>query len=527
MCVALRELQVIAMSVLVCVSTVGAPALADPVRSDREKATAILSEGAELYRKADFRRALGNFQAAFALFPSPKIHYNVGLAYQGLRRNAEALKAYERFLAEAQDATPETLADARARAAALETKVGRLVLTCDVDDAEVLLDGALVGRTPMPGPLPVDPGRHELMVRSARLGTRLQKLTAIAGRPVQVRVEMAGGKTAAAFMGANRSGSGAASGAALAEELIAEATQLRRAGQHSRAYPLLRRAYSTQTSARTAAQLGLVELDLGYWLDSEQHLSEGLASARDPWIASHRQDLEASLARVKAAIGELVVSGGAPGSEILVNGRPAGRIPLAAPVRVGEGPVNVEVRPPGRPSEFRSLIMLGGQRQEVSVASAPAAPVGASTAAPIPGANGGDDARDPASGAAGFRRYTRPLAWTAAGLTAGALGFGAYQTVTWHERQDDFNNYRAPAAIVGAKTCGVDDPNRGAPGCAGIYTDYRRARTLAITSFVAAAALGAAATTMFVLSGVDGDSGLDIACAPAPTIRGGTCRLLF
>ena len=235
MCAPLRELQVIAVSALVCVTAVGSPALADPGRSDREKATAILAEGAELYRNGQLRRALGNFQAALVLFPSPKIHYNVGLAYQGLGRNAEALKAYERFLSEAQDAPPETLADARARAAALEPKVARLVLACDAEGAEVLLDGATVGRTPLPGPLPVDPGRHELMIRSARLGTRLEKLTAIAGRPVQVRVEMGGGKTAAAFTGANRTGPDAASGAALAESLIAEATELRRSGRHSRA----------------------------------------------------------------------------------------------------------------------------------------------------------------------------------------------------------------------------------------------------------------------------------------------------
>ena len=40
--------------------------------------------------------------------PSPKIDYDFGLAYVGLGRTADALAAFERFLAEAPDAPPDT-----------------------------------------------------------------------------------------------------------------------------------------------------------------------------------------------------------------------------------------------------------------------------------------------------------------------------------------------------------------------------------------------------------------------------------
>ncbi len=516
------------------VSRPTATAAAEP--SDREKATAMLAEGAELYRKGDVTRALGNFKAAYAVFPSPKLQYNIGLAYQGLGRHAEALKSFEAFLRDAPDAPAERLADARDRIRQLAAKVANLAVTGPREGAEVLVDGALVGRTPLPARLPIDSGRHELVVRSST-GSRTRTFTAIAGRAIELKVDLPAGGAGATTSAAGDGAPDTASGPATAEALIAEATELRRAGRHSKAYPLLSRAYAVQTSARTAAQLGLVEMQLGYWLDSERHLSEGLASARDPWITEHRDDLESSLARVKAAIGDLVLLQAPPGSLVLVNGRPAGTIPLAAPIRVGEGPVNLEVRPPGQASRFRSLIMLGGQRQEVAFGANTSAVSDASA----PTAQRAPMRDDPPGDAGAARSYSRMLAWTATGLAAGALGVGVWQTLAWKDRRRAFESYRAPAGTAGARSCGVDDPNRGAAPCAGIYDDFTRARATAIASLVAVGALGAAAATLFVISpGAGGSTAhigratvhigggtVDVACAPSGILSGGICGLTF
>ena len=64
-------------------------------------------------KRDDYRAALARFEEAYALVPSPKIHYDFGLAYVGLARPGEALAAFERFLAEAPDAP----ADKREKAA--------------------------------------------------------------------------------------------------------------------------------------------------------------------------------------------------------------------------------------------------------------------------------------------------------------------------------------------------------------------------------------------------------------------------
>ena len=81
----------------------GAPAVAaDPLAPDAERksrASAHLVKGAQLIDAEDLQGALAQFEAAYRLVPSPVILHNFGVVYQGLGRKAEALDAFERFLA--------------------------------------------------------------------------------------------------------------------------------------------------------------------------------------------------------------------------------------------------------------------------------------------------------------------------------------------------------------------------------------------------------------------------------------------
>ena len=78
-------------------------------RDGREpRRAAKLVEGVAALKRGDHQAALTRFEEAYALVPSPKIHYDFGLAYVGLGRTADALAAFERFLAEAPDAPPDS-----------------------------------------------------------------------------------------------------------------------------------------------------------------------------------------------------------------------------------------------------------------------------------------------------------------------------------------------------------------------------------------------------------------------------------
>ena len=133
----------------------------------RSAARAKLVEGVDALGRGEHRLALDKFEQAYALVPSPKIHYDFGLAYLGLGRRAEALSAYERFLAEAQDAPVDKREKAAQRVTALRPQVGAATVAVEGarDGVTIAVDGREVGPAPLARPLYLDPGRHEIAAR--------------------------------------------------------------------------------------------------------------------------------------------------------------------------------------------------------------------------------------------------------------------------------------------------------------------------------------------------------------------------
>jgi hypothetical protein len=131
---------------------------------DAARATALglVREGSELLEQDDYQAALDKFNQAYALVRSPKQFFNQGLALHGLGREVEALQAFKRFLAEAKDATVEQQEKARAKIAELSALVGQVEIRCNRSGAAVTLDGQAPATTPLPGPVWVEPGSHQV-----------------------------------------------------------------------------------------------------------------------------------------------------------------------------------------------------------------------------------------------------------------------------------------------------------------------------------------------------------------------------
>src|SRR5207253_1549000 len=129
-----------------------------------------------------------------------------------------------------------------------------------------------------------------------------------------------------------------------AEALNRQGIELRHQNQDARALPLFERAYQVARNPRTAAQLGMAKMALGYCVDSERLQDEALAAHDHPWIARNTGTLEQARATARKSIGELVVEGAPAGAEIVIDGHPAGTLPLPAPIRLDKGPVELQVR---------------------------------------------------------------------------------------------------------------------------------------------------------------------------------------
>jgi hypothetical protein len=307
------------------------------------------------------------------------------------------------------------------------------------------------------------------------------------------------------------------------ENLMRQGVELRQKGRDQAALPLFQRAYDLERSPRTAAQLGLVEANMGYWLAAERHLDEALASPRHPWVFKVRPQLEQTLKVVRTSIGEIEVLGTPSGAEVLVNGKTEGTLPLGAPIRANEGMAQVVVRAPGFEDKPVSLRVVGGKREQLNVdlvpkpgASARAeggAKRGARARIQQPDGIARSEAPPSSSSAPG---WVRPASWVTAGLAAAAVAVGGYGLLAMLQKQSEFNDRRTSS---GAKECNTNLPNKGSPGCTNIYNASSSAQRLAINGLGAGALLGAAAVVGFLWS-ADHEPSSSAAAEPSRLVAG-------
>ena len=173
----------------------------------KARAQGLLSEGTAAYGRGDYAAALDKFTAAYKIFPSPKLWFNIGQANRDLGRPVEAVEAFDRFLRDAGDAPPETLAEARRSAAELKTKLGQIQVSCAVDGTEITVDGKQVGSTPLGEMLWTTPGRHQVAAQHAGFAPAIEDVVVTTGKIATVNIEVLpidlrpANKTAAAVMG--------------------------------------------------------------------------------------------------------------------------------------------------------------------------------------------------------------------------------------------------------------------------------------------------------------------------------------
>lgn len=348
-----------------------------------------------------------------------------------------------------------------------------------------------------------------------------------------------------------------------AEALVRQGTELRYQNQDAKALPYFEGAYHLSRNPRTAAQLGLVKMALGYCLDAERLLDEALAVPDHPWIARNRATLEQTRDNARKNIGEILVTGSPDGAEIVVNGRPAGMLPQAVPLRLDRGPVEIQLRARGYQSATRTLTIKGGAREKLSIALAPGAARGdavVTPAAPGPAVVAAPPAATTAPLATPVailpaeplattvapraapapdepaRSVLRPLAWTAAGVAAASLVFAVVESVTASNRSDDFNGHTSPAPTAGDPAHRAADCQTAqlSSACASLRDSWQRARTFAIAGYVGAGLFAGTSAALFLLlhrqdtpTPVASVAGARLACAPALPSAGVTCRLAF
>ena len=250
------------------------------------------------------------------------------------------------------------------------------------------------------------------------------------------------------------------------------------------------------------------------WLEADQHLGEALQSSDHPWIVKNRKALEDSRAQARRNIGELAIVGTPAGATVTVNHQPAGALPLAEPVRVAKGKVEIEVSSPGYTTATASRVAVGGERQEVAFNLEKAAAVATPTAPPkeapvavVPPSTGAPAPLPVAPSTDDSAVLRTRIGW-GLGIAAGVALVGAVvETIVWQKHRSDFNDP--------ARGCDVTKADDGAAGCSSLHSSIHTAQTVSIVAYIATAAL-AAGSAVVLLTGPKPDrKEAGLTCAPA------------
>ena len=183
--------------ILLLAISASAPALAAPPETSpavTEAARARVKEGIALYGKKKYDRAHAAFLQAYALSKNTTLLINLGLTSLKLGHPLQAAGFFNRFVKEAKDATPEQKARADKGLADARTALGAIDVTAP-EGAEVSVDGEVVGRAPLGGPVDVLPGRHEV-TSTTTAGAKSETVTVGLGAIAKARLGGAVGRAA-------------------------------------------------------------------------------------------------------------------------------------------------------------------------------------------------------------------------------------------------------------------------------------------------------------------------------------------
>jgi tetratricopeptide (TPR) repeat protein len=123
--------------------------------------------GLKLYEEGNYEAARIEFERAQELAPTYRILYNIGLVYKQTNNYVDALRAFEKYLA---DGGAEVPADRKAlvekEIAEIRPRIGRITVKTNVPGAEILLDDTPVGIAPLTEPIMVNPGVRRVTVQA-------------------------------------------------------------------------------------------------------------------------------------------------------------------------------------------------------------------------------------------------------------------------------------------------------------------------------------------------------------------------
>lgn len=148
--------------------------------------------GNQLYAEGRYDDALVEYDKAYALSNNWKILFNRGQVLVMLRRDPEAIEAFEQYLARGGKDVPEDRRkDVEADLEKLRMRLAKLTLKGAPAGLEIVVDGRSSGTTPTKGPIVVGAGKHTVALRRGANVVFAKDVLIAAGDTREVPVEIA------------------------------------------------------------------------------------------------------------------------------------------------------------------------------------------------------------------------------------------------------------------------------------------------------------------------------------------------
>jgi PEGA domain-containing protein len=172
---------------------VSAPALSQearqPTRALTKDETANYDAALVLFHAGDYAGALVKFQAAFDTSHDARLLWNMAACAKNLRRYVAAIRMLEQYV-DSSAIADDDKRQARALVKTMSGFVTEVVIDTAEKDATVAVDGAAIGKTPLPEHIYVDLGEHAIRVDAAGFAPFETKIVGAGGDRAVVTVKL-------------------------------------------------------------------------------------------------------------------------------------------------------------------------------------------------------------------------------------------------------------------------------------------------------------------------------------------------
>lgn len=156
-----------------------------------DEAVTHFEKGLQLYSEGALEASLVEFERAYELAPTYKILYNEAQIHRGLNQYAEALNKFERYLrCGGEEIASDRRQEVETEIAALKPRVAMVTVAGNISGAQVSVDDVVVGTTPLPAPLVVNPGQRKIGLSKPGYIPATRVVRVVGSDAIQVKLEL-------------------------------------------------------------------------------------------------------------------------------------------------------------------------------------------------------------------------------------------------------------------------------------------------------------------------------------------------